>query len=205
MSSPLSRPCTALVALAVAAAVWVLSGATFHAAKIEIKTQHDETFSFAGLRTWNWSPNGKGEVKLVTTAEADPQRLRDQVEPVIVPVVEQELPRRGFTRTADTPDVLVNYFVLVTIGQSSQYMGQFIGTPEWGLPPFMASTTALRAFPVGTLLIDVVAPSRQAIVWRGAAQAEIDLDRKPEERRVRLEQAVRDILKRFPPKDKKKD
>jgi hypothetical protein len=41
-------------------------------------------------------------------------------------------------------------------------------------------------------------------VWRGAAQAEVDLDKQPEERRVRLDKAVHDILKQFPPKDKKK-
>jgi len=30
----------------------------------------------------------------------------------------------------------------------------------------------------------------------------VDLDKKPEERRVRLEQAVRDMLQKFPPKQK---
>ena len=124
---------------------------------------------------------------------------------MLLPLIERELTARGLTKTAENPDLLVNYFALVSVGQSSQYIGQFIpSTPEWGVPIVMGATQSLRAYPVGTVLIDMVAPSKEAVVWRGAAQAEIDLERKPEERRVRLEKAVHDMLVQFPPKDKKK-
>ena len=43
----------------------------------------------------------------------------------------------------------------------------------------------------------------KSVVWRGVAQAEVDLEKKPEERRVRLEKAVHDMLKEFPPKKMK--
>jgi hypothetical protein len=187
------------------AALWVLSAAPFEAAKIKITVQHHQTYPFGTVRTWNWSPDGTGEVKLATTAEADPERLRQKVDPVLVQSIERELSARGLTRSADNPDLLVNYYVLVTVGQSSQYIGQFIpSTPEWGVPIVMGGTQALRAYPIGTVLIDMVAPSKKYVVWRGAAQAEVDLDKQPEERRVRLDKAVHDILKQFPPKDKKK-
>ena len=187
------------------AALWMAAGTTFEAKKITIKTQVDDRFSFEGLHAWTWSPDGTGQVKMATTANADPEALRQRVDPVIVPVVEQELAKLGFTKTTDKPDLIVNYYVLVTVGQSSQYMGQFVGSiPQWGLPPFEGSTTALRAFPVGTLLIDMVSPSEKAVVWRGVAQAEIDLERPLDERRQRLEQAVREVLAKFPPKPKKK-
>ncbi len=190
---------------ALVAALWMAAGTTFEAKKITIKTQVDDRFSFEGLHAWTWSPDGTGQVKMATTANADPEALRQRVDPVIVPVVEQELAKLGFTKTTDKPDLIVNYYVLVTVGQSSQYMGQFVGSiPQWGLPPFEGSTTALRAFPVGTLLIDMVSPSEKAVVWRGVAQAEIDLERPLEERRQRLEQAVREVLAKFPPKPKKK-
>lgn len=196
----------ALLALAASvAACWMLSGTAFEAAKVKIRTHHDENFSFSGVRTWNWSPDGFGQILLGTTSDADPERLRDRVEPVLVPLVEREMAARGFTKTADNPAVLVNYFVLVVIGQSSQYMGQFAqGLTDWALPPIQGATQSMRVFPVGTVLIDVVSPATKAVVWRGAAQSEIDLERKPEERRARLERAVRDILKQFPPKDPKK-
>jgi hypothetical protein len=198
-----SDPIFKIVAAGALAAVWVLSGTTFDAAKIKITTQHHQTYPFDTVRTWNWSPDGSGEVKLATTADADPERLRERVEPVLVPAIEREMKARGLEKVSASPDVLVNYYVLVTVGQSSQYMGQFLpSTPEWGVPIVMGGTTAVRAYPVGTVLIDMVAPSLKSVVWRGAAQAEVDLDKKPEERRVRLEQAVRDMLEKFPPKKK---
>ena len=192
-----------IVAAAGTAALWLAAGATFEAAKIKITVEHHQTYAFDTVRTWDWSLDGPGEVKLATTAEADPERLRQKVEPVLVPAIERELLARGLQKVSASPDVFVHYYVLVTVGQSSQYMGQFIpSTPEWGVPIVIGGTTALRAYPIGTVLIDVVAPALKSVVWRGAAQAEVDLDKKPEERRVRLEQAVRDMLKRFPPKKK---
>ena len=151
-----------VVLCALVAALWIAAGTTFEAKKITIKTQVDDRFSFEGLHAWTWSPDGTGQVKMATTANADPEALRQRVDPVIVPVVEQELAKLGFTKTTDKPDLIVNYYVLVTVGQSSQYMGQFVGSiPQWGLPPFEGLTTALRAFPVGTLLIDMVSPSEK--------------------------------------------
>jgi len=204
-SNDLGRRHRWVVLCALVAAVWVTAGTTFDAAKkIKIKTQVDDRFSFDGLHAWTWSPDGTGQVKMATTANADPEALRQRVDPVIVPLVEQELSKKGFTKS-EKADLIVNYYVLVTVGQSSQYMGQFVGSiPQWGLPPFEGSTTALRAFPVGTLLIDIVSPSEKAVVWRGAAQAELDLEAPQEQRKQRLEQAVRDVLAKFPPKPKKK-
>jgi hypothetical protein len=198
------RSTPVVVTAAACAAIWISSAAIFEAAKIKITTQHHQTYPFQNVHTWNWSPDGHGEVKLATTAEADPERLRQKVEPVLVPAIEREMKARGLEQVSASPDVLVNYYVLVTVGQSSQYIGQFIpSTPEWGVPIVMGGTQALRAYPVGTVLIDMVAPSMKSVVWRGAAQAEVDLDKKPEERQARLEQAVRDMLKQFPPKQKK--
>ena len=197
------RPRRLVLATVVLAGSWLVLGTTFEAAKIKITTDHHQTYPFDAARTWNWSPDGTGKVMLATTAEADPEKLRQKVDPVLVPVIERELPARGLTKTADNAALLVNYYVLVTMGQSSQYMGQFIpSTPEWGLPIVMGGTTALRAYPVGTVVIDMVAPSMKSVVWRGVAQAEVDLEKKPEERRVRLEKAVHDMLKEFPPKRK---
>jgi hypothetical protein len=195
-----SKPGIGVTVAVTLLALWVLSGASIEARKITIKAQHDKTFSFKGLTTWAWDPESKGEVKLATTASADPKRLRDRVEPILLPAIERELAARGFKFANDHPDVYISYWVLVTVGQSSQQMGQFIGIPEWGLPPIRGATTAIRAYPIGTLLIDATAPARRAVVWRGSAQAEIDLDRPDEQRQTRLLEAVRGILGKFPPK-----
>ena len=170
-------------------------------AKTEINVQYDKKFAFAGLRTWSWHPDGAGDVRLAFTADDDPKRVAARVDPIIIPAVEREMAARGFTRVDGPADLHLHYYVLGTVGTASQTHGQFLpSVPEWGIPPFTPSTSALSIYPVGTLIIDVTSPAVQAIVWRGSAAREINLERPPDERRQVLERAVRDLLRRFPQK-----
>jgi hypothetical protein len=171
------------------------------AAKTDITVEYDKKFSFAGLKTWTWHPEGKGKVLLALTADNDPKKVADRVDPVIIPALEREMGARGFTIAEANPDLYVHYYVLGTLQNSTQVQGQFLpSVPEWGLPPFLASTTATRTYPVGTLIVDVTAPAQQKLVWRGSAARKIQIDRPDDERRKVLEEAIRELLKKFPPK-----
>jgi hypothetical protein len=46
----------------------------------------------------------------------------------------------------------------------------------------------------------VTAPAQQKLVWRGTAARKIQIDRPDEERRKVLDDAIRELLKKFPPK-----
>jgi hypothetical protein len=171
------------------------------AAKTDINVEYDKSFSFSGLKTWTWHPEGKGKVLLALTAESDPKLVADRVDPVIIPTLEREMSARGFTMAAANPDLYVHYYVLGALQNSTQVQGQFLpATTEWALPPFVASTTATRTYPVGTLIVDVTAPAKQKLVWRGTAARKIQMDRPDAERRKVLEDAIREMLKKFPPK-----
>ncbi len=41
--------------------------------------------------------------------------------------------------------------------------------------------------------------SKDDIVWRGVAQAEIDIGAEPKKREALLREAIRDLLRKFPP------
>jgi len=196
-----NRPYVPVLWLAAAAVGLTISTGPVDAAKTDINVEYDKTFSFAGLKTWTWHPEGKGKVLLALTAESDPQRVADRVDPVIIPALERELGARGLTMAADNPDFYVHYFVLGTLQNSSQVAGQFLpATPEWAVPPFLASTTATRTYPIGTLMVDVTSRAQQRLVWRGTAARKIQLDRPDAERKKTLEDAIRELLKKFPPK-----
>jgi len=200
MAAPAMTGMRSAAAVMAAVAVW-LAAARLGAAKTEIKVEFDKKFSFAGLRTWAWHPDGAGDVRLAVSSEDDPKRVAARVDPVIIPSIEHEMAARGFLRAASPADMHVHYYVLATVKTSSQYQGQFVPSlPEWGLPPFTPQTTALAIYPVGTLIIDVTSPAAGAIVWRGSAQRTIDLERPDEERRKVLEQAIRTLIQRFPKK-----
>jgi len=196
-----NRPYVPSLILAVAAVGLTATMGRLEAAKTDITVEYDKKFTFTGLKTWSWHPEGKGKVLLALTAENDPQRVADRVDPVIIPALERELGARGLTLAAANPDFYVHYYVLGTLQNSSQVAGQFLpATPEWGIPPFLASTTATRTYPMGTLIVDVTSTAQQRLVWRGTAARKIQIDRPDAERRKVLDDAVRELVKKFPPK-----
>jgi hypothetical protein len=78
-------------------------------------------------------------------------------------------------------------------------MGQFLpATMEWGLPPLTGATTAFKMVEEGSMVLDVSSPSVKSVIWRGIARAEIDRQRNEEQRRARVQQAIRDMLKKLP-------
>jgi Domain of unknown function (DUF4136) len=193
------RGVPALVVLAAVAIVWTASVAP--EAKTDINVDYDKTFSFAGLRSWAWHPDGAGDVRLAISSQDDPARVAARVDPIILPAVERELTVRGLARVDNGGDLHVHYYMLGTVGDSTQIQGQFLpATTNWGLPPFLAQTTALSVYPVGTLIIDVTSPASGAIVWRGSAARKLDLEKPDTERRKTLERAISDLFKKFPPK-----
>src|SRR6185437_2795838 len=66
-----NRPYVPVLWLAVAAVGLTISTGPVDAAKTDINVEYDKTFSFAGLKTWTWHPEGKGKVLLALTAESD--------------------------------------------------------------------------------------------------------------------------------------
>ena len=192
---------TGSLALVVATATlaW-LGGVRPEAAKTDITTQFDKDFVFASVHTWTWHPDGPGDVRQAISADTDPKAIAARVDPIIVPAVERELQSRGLTKTTGAADLYAHYYVLASVNQMTQTMGQFVAPlPAWGLPPFAPVTTALEIYPVGTFILDLTSTAKKAIVWRGAAQRKIEFEKPDNQRRKVLETAIRDLIKKYPP------
>src|SRR5439155_1471505 len=84
-----------------AAIAWLSAPARFDGAKTDIRVDYDKTFSFVGLRTWTWHPDGAGDVRLAVSSYDDPKKVASRVDPIIIPTVEREMPARGLARAAD--------------------------------------------------------------------------------------------------------
>ena len=187
-----------------AALIAPLIAVTLAGAAIKVQVDHDPAFDFTALRTWSWNPKGPGNAVKIITKEDDSAAFKQQIEPRLLPIVESEFARRKFPRAvAASPDFYVTYYVIVTAGSSSQYLGQFLSTPEWGLPPFAPQTTALEYFPRGSLVLDITSVKTGAVVWRGLAQADLKWDEPQAKRDERVRNAVGELLKKFPPKPSK--
>lgn len=173
------------------------------APKVKIRVQADKTFSFKNLRTWDWHPDGAGEVKLMTT-QMEKERSGEWhavFDPIITAAVEKELSARGFARKPGGADFIVNYYVLTVPGTAAHQMGQFLpGVAEYGLPPIPQTTTSLRAFEKGSLVLDITSPAQKTVVWRGIAETEVDRELTDAERKTRVEKAIQEIVKKLPTK-----
>ena len=183
------------VALAIVVAVAPL------VAGIKVKVQNDKTFNFEGLKTYAWRLDGVNPIKMLENTQDNPEQIRKNLEPVILDAVDQELTKKGFKRvTSGEPDLYLDYYVLVGPNASSQYHGQFVGgVPAWGLPDFAMSTSALKIYEQGSLIIDVVSIAQKQTVWRGSADTEIDRRRTPDERAGIIGEAVAKMFAKFPP------
>jgi hypothetical protein len=186
-----------LIGLLLASSVLFLI--TAHAA-IKVKTDHDQAFDFKKPRTWAWDDTGAGRVIMARTADDHPEEVKERAEPVIMNAVTTELGRRKLQPVGTgAPDLEVTYYLLITVGSSAQYIGQFVpSVPEWGLPPFSGATQALRVIEQGSLVLDIMANDR--MVWRGVAQAEIKAGLTVEKRHQLIRDAVREVLGHYPPR-----
>lgn len=185
-----------LAVIAIVAAVIVLAEPVL--ARVDVKIDFDKNFNFTAVRTWRFDPAGNGEVKMARTQKDNPDAVKAVAEPIIVEAVNSEMQRLKL-QTADAPDLIVRYFLLLSTDQTAQQMGQFLpATVSWGLPPFQQTTQSLKVMNQGSLVIDLAGGGN--VVWRGVAQAKLKADTDFKKREAMLREAVRDLLKRFPPK-----
>jgi Domain of unknown function (DUF4136) len=173
-------------------------------AAVKVRTQFTQSFDFTKAKTWSWHAGGPGEVKMARTADDDPEVVRKRAEPVILDAVAAELPQRGLAASPSgaPSDLEIKYYVLITVGTESQQIGQFLpAVAAWGLPPFTGATQSYKVIEQGSLVLDISA--NKEVVWRGIGQAQLKPGQPTEKRAVLLREAVRDILKEYPPKKKK--
>jgi hypothetical protein len=188
---------TRLFAIA-AAAVFTLAAESV-LARVNVKIDFDKNFDFTSVRSWSFDPAGNGEVKMARTKEDDPDVVKKLADPIIVDAVGTEMARLKLQPAASNPDLIVRYFLLLSTNQTAQTMGQFLpATVAWGLPPFEQTTQSLKITNQGSLVLDLAA--RGSVVWRGVAQAKIKIGTDIKQREAVMREAVRDLLKKFPPK-----
>src|SRR6478735_4140711 len=176
-----------------------LAGTVQVGARADVKVAFDKAYDFSHIKTWGWSGE-RGQIKMARTQEDDPAFMQKLVEPIIVEEVTKEANKK-LKEAPSAPDVTFTYYLLLTVGQTSQTVGQFLpATLNWGLPLFPPATQSLKILNAGTLVLD--ASANGTVIWRGAAQAEIKPDTSREKRESIVRDAVRDMLRQFPPKSK---
>jgi hypothetical protein len=186
--------------LALAASAVMVATTLSAAPKVTIKAESDRTVDVKAFRTYAWRPANAGSVMILQATGENPETVKARFDPVIRTAVQNALAKRGLSQApAETADVLVDYYLLIGPGASSQFMGQFVApVADWSLPPFPAATTALEVYEQGTLIVDMSAAAKQAVVWRGSAQRALDRTLSPAAADEVVRRAIDDMFKRYP-------
>jgi hypothetical protein len=191
------RPRAAWTVLAILVAIVV--GVQSGAAKVKVRADFNKAFAFAQARTWGWNPKGAGDIMMARTPDDNPAAVKALAEPAIMKAVGLEMPKRGLTATDANPDLTLTYFLLLTVGNTAQTVGQFLpSTTAWALPPFVASTQSLEFIEQGALVLDL--SSKGEVVWRGVGEAQLKWELDQKQREAIVNEAVKKILERYPPK-----
>lgn len=126
----------------------------------------------------------------------------------IVAAIDAQLAEKGLTKSESKPDVFVVYHTTFDKQKdistfSSGYGGY--GPYGWGWGGGWGggtTTTQVRDILIGTLVIDIADAEKGQLAWRGMGVKEIDTQAKPEKREKSINNAVKKILKNYPPKPK---
>ena len=174
------------------------------ASSVKVNSDYDPGADFASLKTWSWvenepHPRGGGRIE-------GNQLLTSRV----TSAVERTLTTRGYPQAQSSPDFLVAF----TFGaqekldvRSSPSTGAYYGTgyrgrrggayTGWG-----GSSVDVSQYTEGTLVIDILKPTGEHLVWRGTGSARLREEKDPEKRIQKINDAVDKILAQFPPEKK---
>ena len=179
--------------LTLAAAITLLVVPTVTLAQ-KVSYDYDKSADFATFKTYALRDGTKVGQELIDSR--------------IVSAIEAQLAAKGLTKVEANPDVFVVYHVafdkqkdISTYSSGGGYGPYGYGWGGgWGST---SSTTTVRDILVGTMVIDIADAKKNQIAWRGMGVKEVNTTASPEKRDKSINEAVKKILKNYPPKVKK--
>ncbi len=180
-----------------------------------VRTDYDEGASFIQLKTYDW-------IDQPVDAGGNPAVNSPLVQKRTRNAIDSELLRKGFQKaTTRDPDFLVAIHVVtdekVEVTTIDQHYGySCIGYRRFGhgwyghryygrypyhgyFGPVVGTTQYVNEYLKGTLIVDIVDPRENELIWRGWASQALDDDPRPEKVQMYIDAAVRKILDEFPP------
>ncbi|RDV26624.1 DUF4136 domain-containing protein [Alteromonas aestuariivivens] len=177
--------------------------------RYSVESDYDDSFDFSALSTYQWYAGNEYTQQTKTFLNNDilDKRIRENIDGA--------LQARGYLSSdANDVDFLVNYSVTseprVDVDTYNTYSGF---APGWGYGrygpgPFVYggvgmgyqnTETRVTHYDQGSLVIDVIDPVSNKLVWRGTANGRLPKNMTPEEKSEAVKNVVNNVLSNFPP------
>ncbi len=156
-----------------------------------VHTDYDHKADFSHYRTYSW-----------IGVKAGNSLWQER----IMNAVDSQLAAKGLTKVPSGGDLAVSAFGRTTERDTLQTF--YDGFPGWGwragwwggMGGMGTATTEVVPERVGNLTVDMFDGQTKQLVWRGVASDV--LSDKPEKNEKKVEHAVEDMFKKFPPKER---
>lgn len=162
-----------------------------------VTSYYDPEARFAGLKTYAWMPDREEKT-------GDHKMDKPLLDEYIRKAVENQLSAKGFHKQApDMADSEINYHAALTGKMNDQTLNDYYGYTPSSSPRSVQVgryEVPFHEYDMGSLIIDIVDPETRRLIWRGSAQHELDPNPNQEERKKKIDEAVRKILEQFPPR-----
>ena len=176
--------CSALLVLVVILGAWGCTGP-------KVRTDFDPAADFTTFRTYAFA----GMTDLNQGGALNNSLVRKRLEQM----VGQQLSSKGLRQVglAEHPDLLVHYWVTIKEKQRVESTGPMVG--PYGRRGYGGVTT--YDYEEGRLIVDLVTPSKNELVWRGSIVSILADSR--EENLYMVNEAIAKAFEDYPPKSKK--
>ena len=162
--------------------------------QIRVYTDHDPDYQVSSLASFDWAQKTNIE------ANSNPLYYNELTDKRIKKAVMEQLTSQGYMHAEGNPDFIIHYHIIVddqSVVTTEPY-GYYYG-PYW-----MRLRTHVYAYREGTLIIDIMDPVTNHLIWRGSAVAGLDGVYTADEREELIKRAVEKIFKHFPRRDSEK-
>ena len=168
----------------------VLVGLTVGCSSMKVNHDYDQQADFSSYKTFSWFDS---DTNVRDTSPLAHQRFID--------AVEGQLRTKGFQRVDSNPDVVMTYNAEESQEMSldTTYMGG-----GWGYGPGMyggmgmggSTTTTVRKYNVGTIVLDMWDAKEKHLVWRGIVSDTVSDN--PQKNASKIATAAQKLFENYP-------
>lgn len=152
-----------------------------------IAVDYDKSTDFSKYHTYGWG-------KSVPAKNPDTDLL-------IVKAIDEQLARKGFTKTDGDPDLVVTYHAATHEETDYNEASYTSGAgPAYGAPGSSSAANAPMTVRIGTIVVDMYDADKKRNVWHGVG-SDIVMD-DPTKTSIEIQKGAAKMFEKFPPPPK---
>jgi len=159
---------------------------------LETSVDYDHDVDFSSIKTYAWAGEQHPEVN-------------DLVHKRIINAVDGQLRNKGLTQVESEPDVYITYHggpsEKVVVDTTHHGYGYGAGWRWRRYGGMGTSTSTVRTYKQGTLIVDIYKAAEKELIWRGTATGTVGDD--PKEKEKKINKGVAKIFEKYPPPPEK--